>query len=312
MTEDKMHAQGDDMMTSAAKNDSDILERSLTPAERYIYKHAKFRTDEPFCFLDFKGKYAHGTIRNALSKLKKDGLVKLYCRSSVAFYVSSSSKLKMSSKPMTVNHMVGRGGVRGVCIDLGAFLDSLDWEDICRVHDVVLGFSIDGVYDLFLENHVGQLIRVSKDIQFGSFVWSKGRVLKVVLHCSGKVTSYLKCSECPLEVSIDGLARLASFLGGIRIRLIATAASLNHEFDEQTVPDACDWVVSQWHYGRDCAREISGPAFNVTFKTWFNELARIYMRHNGQLLKPRLEVIETPKKTLPEAFAEKIDPYYKR
>ena len=300
------------MMTSTAKNDNDVLGYSLTPAERYIYESAKFRPEEPFCFLDFKDRYAHGTIRNVFSKLKKKGLLKLYCRSGPAFYVCSSSKLKVSSKPMTVDHIVGGGGVRGVRIDFGAFLDSLGWEDVCRVHDVVLCFSVDGLYDLLLKNDIGHSTGISKDIQFGSFVWSRGRVLKVVLHRNGKVTSYLGCSECPVEVSLDGLVRLVSFLGGVRIRLVDTATSIDSEFDEQMVSDVCDWVVVQWHYGRDGAREISGPAFNVTFKTWFNELARIYMRHDGQLLKPRLEVIETPKKTLPEAFAEKIDPYYKR
>jgi len=299
-------------MTSAAKNDSDILECSLAPAERCIYGRAKFRPDEPFCFLDFEDKYAHGTIRNAFSKLKKKGLIKLYCRSGPAFYVHSSSKLKVSSKPMTVNHMVGRGGVREVRIDFGAFLDSLDWEDVCRVHDVVLNFFEDELYELFLENGVGHLVRRSQDILFSPFVWSRGRVLKVVLHRNGKVTAYLKCSECPVEVSLSGLASLASFLGGVRIRIVDTATSIDPQFHEQTIPDVSDWIVVQWHYGRNGAREISGPAFNVTFTTWFSELARIYMRHNGQLLKPRLEVIETPKKTLPEAFAEKIDPYYKR
>jgi len=299
-------------MTPVTNNDSDNIECSLTPAERYIYEGAKRKPDEPFCFLDFMAKYAHGTIRNAFSELKKRGLIKLYCRSGAAFYVYSSSKLEVSSKPMTLTHMVDRDGVRGIRVDLGAFLDSLKWEDVCRVHDVVLWFSVDGPYDLFLKNGIGRLTRISKDIQFGSFVWSTGRVLKVVLHCNGKVTSYLRCSECPVEVSLDGLARMASFLGGIRVRLVDTAASIDPNFDEQVVPEVCDWIVVQWHYGRDGAREISGPAFNVTFKTWFNELARIYMHHDGQLLKPRLEVIETPKKTLTEAFAEKIDPYYKR
>ena len=299
-------------MTSAAKNDSDILECSLTPAERYICERAKFRPDEPFCFLDFKDKYAHGTIRNAFSKLKKTGLIKLYCRSSAAFYVYSSSKLRVSSKPMTVTHMVGRGGVRGVRVDFGAFLDSLDWEDVCKVHDVVFSFFVDGLYGLFLENGVGRLITRSKDIMFSPFVWSRGRVLKVILHSNEKVSAYLRCSACPVEVSLDGLVRLVSFLGGARIRLVDSGTLIDREFDEQNVPDVCDWIVVQWHYGRNGAREISGPAFNVTFKTWFKELARIYMRHNGQLLKPRLEVIESPRKTLPEAFAEKIHPYYRR
>jgi len=299
-------------MTLSAENDNDNMEYSLTPAERYIYNWAILRPDEPFCFLEFIEKYAHGTIRNAFSKLRKYGLIKQYSRSSATFYVHSSSKSKEPSKPVTVTHMVGRRGVRRVRIDLGAFLDSLDWEDACRVHNVVFVFSVDGLYDLFLKNDVGRLLKVSKDIQFGSFAWIRGRTLRLVLHRNGKITSYLKCSECPVEMSLEGLVSLASFLGGVRSRMVDAAVSIHPGFDERIVPEVSDWIVVQWHYGRDGASEISGPAFNVTFKTWFGELARIYMRHNGQLLKPRLEIIETPKRTLIEAFAEKINPHYRR
>jgi hypothetical protein len=135
-------------------------------------------------------------------------------------------------------------------------------------------------------------------------------MLSVVLHHNGKITSYLKCSECPIEVSLDGLVGLASFLGGIRMHLVDSAISLNPQFTEETVPRIEDWIVVQWHYGRDSKREISGPAFNVTFKTWYNELARIYMHHNGQKHRIRLEVVQEPNKPLPETFAEKLDPYY--
>lgn len=283
---------------------------SLTPAERYIYEEAKRKPDEPFSYLDFKDKYAHGTIRNTFSSLRNKGLIRLYCRSCVAFYVLSSGKPKETPEKMTLHHRVGRGGVRGVKIDFGSFLDSLGWEDVCRVHDVCLVFVVDGLYELFFRYGVGHVVKGSRDIWFGDFVWSRGRVLKVFLHCGGKITCYLKCSECPVEVSLDGLVGLSSFLGGVRVRIVNAAVSVDSDFDEGLIPDVPDWIVSQWHYGRNGAREISGPAFNVTFTTWFGELARIYMRHSSKLLKPRLEIHEKPRKTLPVAFAEKIDPFF--
>jgi hypothetical protein len=291
-------------------SDNDALEFQLTPVETYIHEWAKARPDQPFCFMDFKDKFAHGTIRNAFSKLRKIGLIKPYCRSGVTFYIHSSSRLKGSSKPLTLTHTVGQCKTGSIKIDLSAFLDSLDWEDVCRVHNVVLSFSVDGFYDLYRECACA-INMTSKDVKFGSFVWSRDRILSVVLHHNGKITSYLKCSECPIEVSLDGLVGLASFLGGIRMRLVDFATSLNSQFEEQLVPKAEDWTVVQWHYGRDSKREISGPAFNITFKAWCNELARIYMRRSGHLYKARLEKIEKPRKPLPEAFAEKIDPYHK-
>lgn len=204
-----------------------------------------------------------------------------------------------------------RGGVRELRVDFEAFLDSLEWEDLCRVHDVNLGFRVNGLYELFRDNDVGRLVRRSFDLHLDSFVWSTKRVLHVVLHRSGMVTARLKCSECPVEVSLDSLLSLGAFLGGVRERLIVKAVSFDPDFIEDLVQDVSDWVVSQWHYGRDGAYEISGPAFNVSFRTWFGELARIYMRHEGKsLFKPRIEVHERPRKSLPLAFAEKIDPSF--
>jgi len=302
-------------MTSSSKSDRSDSDThysvgdSLTPAERYIYARLKREDEPPVSYLDFTDKYAHGTIRNAFSSLQKKGLIQLYCRSGLAFYVLSSGKPKIPPEKMTLDHRVGRGGVRVVKVDFGAFLDSLDWEDVCRVHDVCLVFSVDELYELFLENGVRCLVEWSKDIRFGSFVWSRGRVLEVFLHRGGKVTCYLKCSDCPVEVSLVGLVGLSSFLGGVRNCIVNAAVSVDSDF-EGLVPDVPDWIVSQWHYGRNGAREISGPAFNVSFTTWFGELARIYMRHSGQLFKPRLEIQEKPRKTLPVAFAEKIDPTF--
>ena len=200
--------------------------------------------------------------------------------------------------------------MRHVCFDFGAFLDSLDWEDLCKVHDVELGFCVNGLYKLFLNNGVGRSIRQSGDLQLGSLVWSTKRVLHVVLHRLDTVTARLKCAECPVTVSLESLTSLAAFLGGVRARLVDMAISFDPNFAEDSVLDVPDWVVLQWHYGRDGALEISGPAFNVSFRNWFGELARIYMRHERKLLKPRMEVNEKPKKSLALAFAEKIDPTF--
>jgi hypothetical protein len=300
-------------MTQSSKGDSDThesVEDSLTPAERYIHEEAKRKPDEPFSYLDFTDKYAHGTIRNAFSRLKNKGLIRLYCLSGAAFYMLSSGKPKETPEKMTLHHTVGRGGVREIRFDLGAFLDSLDLEDVCRVHNVTLSFNVGGLYELYSENRVRCPAKQSKDIPFGAFAWSRGRVLEVVLHKGGTVTAYLKCANCPVTVSLDSLVSLSSFLGGVRVRMVNAAVSVESGFDESLVPDVSDWIVSQWHYGHEGAYEISGPAFNVTFRTWFNELARIYMRRSGQLVKPRLEICEKPRKPLQVAFAEKIDPAF--
>lgn len=94
-------------------------------------------------------------------------------------------------------------------------------------------------------------------------------------------------------------------------RLVDQNISSDPQFERLIVPRVEDWVVTQWHYGKDGIREFSGPAFNVTFKTWCNKLARIYLKNSSKLLKGRLEIIEEPRKTLSQVFEEKINPKFK-
>jgi hypothetical protein len=203
---------------------------------------------------------------------------------------------------------VGKCGTRTVQFDFYAFLDSLEWEEVCKVHDVVLDFQVPGLYDRSLKGSNNSMIQNSEDFRFGSFKWSHNRISQVILHRNGKVTCYLKCSHCPIEVTNVGLVSLTSFLGSIRTRLNDALALPVDEFNENAVPDVGTWTVVQWHYGKDGKREISGPAFNVTFITWADTLARIYMKKKGQLFKARMETVEEPRKTLPEAFDQKMNP----
>lgn len=289
-------------MTLKRQNDNDKIQHKLTPAELYILKWAKQRLDQPFCFLDFKNKYCHGTIRNAFSKLRKLGLIRLYCRSFCTFYVHSDSKLNSRNKPMTITHTVGKHNSRKVMFNLESLLDSLDWEDVCRVHNVDLNFTADGLYNYYLNEKKFPCNKISKDIQLPKTKWSTGRRLTIILHCTGKVSVYLKCSRCPIEVTVEGLVSLASFLGEIRAHLINSKAMWEVE-----IPHVEDWMVVQWHYGRDGRYEFSGLTLNLTFKTLCSNLARIYFKNIGNRLRGRVEITEEPNKTLSEVFEEKIN-----
>jgi hypothetical protein len=289
------------------KSDNDNKEIGLRPADRFIFDWAKNHPDEPFCREDFIDRYAAGTIRNAFSKLSKLKLIKLYCRSGYAFYVYSGTALKKNKRLMTVSHTVGKYKTRIVTFDFFEFLDSIDIEDVCKVHNVTLIFQMRGMSSNFLANHKKKVIQDTKEIHRDSIKWSKNRLLRIVQYKNGKFVFYLKCSHCPIEVTPEGLVDLASFLGGVRENLLSKLEKSLNLFDKLSIPDVGSWIVVQWHYGKDGQREISGPAFNVTFKTWVGNLARIYMKKNRKLFRMRMEVVETPRKTLPQAFTEKMD-----
>ncbi len=297
-------------MTPQRKNDSDKIQHKLTPVERYILEWAKHRPHQPFCYIDFMDKYSHGSIRNAFSSLRKLGLIKFDFRSSCSFYINSSSKLSNSHKIMTITHMGGKNDLKEISIDLESLLDSLEWEDVCRIHNLNLNFVIDGLYDFYVKQTRLSVNEHSKDIQLFETKWNHGRTLTTVLHHNGKVSAHLKCSNYPVDVSIEGLVSLASFLGEIRGQLIASHSLLKLKFEESKIPRVEDWLVVQWHYGRDGRYEFSGPTLNVTFRTWCNNLARIYLKNIDNQLRGRLEVVEKPRKTLQAIFEERINPNF--
>jgi hypothetical protein len=113
----------------------------LRPVEKNILVYAKTHPDLPFCWREFAHKYAHGTIRNAFSRLAKSKLIELYCRSCDAYYILYKEGRKRTRKAVTLDHMVGKYSIRQLKIDdYVKFLDSLGWEEIWKVHDVVLCF----------------------------------------------------------------------------------------------------------------------------------------------------------------------------
>lgn len=291
-----------------ANDDGDNIESKLRPAERHILEYAKTHPDLSFCWREFSPKFAHGTIRNALSTLSRLKLIELYCRSTDAYYIYRLPNSKQPRKPVTISHMGGKYDAKRLQINLSDFLESLEWEEISKVHDIVLCFTVSGLYERTLKEGKLPLIEQSKDIQFATFEWSNNRALKAILHRTETVTCYLKCSECPIEATPEGLVALSSFLGRVQAHLADAMGIPITKQQEDTIPDVSSWIVNQWHYGKDGKKEFSGQSLNLTYKTWSGALIRIYMKKHGEKYRARQETIETPKKKLPQAFTEKMNP----
>lgn len=297
------------MVTLLVKNDDDNLEQQehgLRPAERHILAYAKAHAEISFCWREFSQKYAHGTIRNAFSTLARKKLLHLEVRSCDAYYILHSQNKKNPHGAMTVTHMGGKYNLKQLRIDdYEKYLDSLGWEEVWKVHDVTLCFRLEGFYEKVVSERKYVVNPYSKDIQFLTFDWMKYRTLKVVLHRTGTVTCYLKCSERPVEVNSDGLVDLSGFLGKVQTRLEDYLNALSPAKTVNPVQEISNWIVTQWHFGKDGKREISGQSLNTTYKTWSGALVRIYLKKHGNKFRPRKEILEQPRKRLPEAFSEK-------
>jgi hypothetical protein len=294
-----------------ASNDTDNLERwkrVLSPAEMRTLKWIMQDPTRPFCSADLiesSGIGSKGTARNIICKLKRARLIELYCKSIYAFYKLQTADRSKVNKLMTLSRMGDKP--RRIQINFSALLDSLPFEELCKVHDVRLVFKANGLYDALLEKEPHKPNLISKDIFFGSFDWGKYRSIQVNLHQKGNVSFIVSCSNFPVESSDIGFLCLAAFLGGVRNELLSKWKTICHTITEASLPSVEDWRVSQWHYGRDSAQEFSGEAFNITFKMWCGELARIYTHKHEKCQKVRMEMIQAPDKPLRDAIAGKLN-----
>jgi hypothetical protein len=286
-------------------NDADSLHCHLRPVEQVIVNYARGHPLECFCWLEFASKYNNNTVRNAFSHLVKLKLLDRCCRSSNAYYILHYSDRISHGQKVTIAHMGGRNNRKRMQISYLSYIESFGWDEIWRVHDICLCFRVDGLYAKMRDR--GVLVnRQSKDIRFLD-VTTKGSLrLTVFLHRTGLVTCYVKCSQHPIEVTPEGLVDFTAVLAKIAAVLEESAESSSFMYKRSVVPNVSNWVVMQWHFGKDGKKEIAGKSFHVTYRTWSGALIRIYLKKTGDKFKARKEVIEQPRKLLPDAFTEKM------
>lgn len=295
-------------MTASDADNLEHQEHRLSPAEGTAYDFFKAHPTLPITYKDImqESKVTHGTARNILCRLNGLKLIRLYCRDAVAFYILSTTNPSTATKPMTLKRMTG-SGLRIPQIDFVSFVESLPWEELCRVHDLHLTFDASGLYQLLLTNAGSSAVKSgSCDIVLKNILSTKNRFFSIALHQTGKVSVYVRCSNYPLDVSPAGLIELTSALTTLRLTLLSSAIASNSTYQDTNIPTIDSWVVSRWHYGRDTKQEVCGLSLNVTFVTWWGALLRVYTHHQGKTARVRIETLEEPRKSLDQAIADKL------
>jgi len=263
-----------------------------TKCRDFIIAYAK-RLNRAFTYKDLlegaKERHTYGTLRNNVSRLRKNREVLKFPKENPARFILPSWKDRPEYRRWFQNDKIPMGGrvkvyKRGseLRVDFVSFVESLDWEELCYVHDVRVEFDavcVDCVGWLWsLRSH--SWLRKFDDLEFP---------LTVQVYDSGRVQVAVKCSLKPIPFNFEGLTRLTSVLGELKGRL-----------GWSNVPNVVDWAATSWHYGKDSKNEVSGASFNVTFETWSKTLARIYTKL--ELNKIRVEEIQSPRRTVQDLF----------
>lgn len=249
--------------------------------------------ERPFCFKDFlafeyDGKeytFKYGTIRNILSKLKKDDKIERIYQSLIAFYTLKGVKL---GKSITLNRKEGH--LTYTQKTFFEWLKSLPTQNPA-IHDIRLQFSLKGIWKI-LSNSQNKLIekkdeKYNKDITIVPLYQDNLKILATIHH-TDTVSIILSCSNHPISIDEDGRIRLTSSLSRIQERLQVSVSG------ERIIPSPMVWTVDMWHFGTDLLYGYNGERFELK---WEDALGvfRIYSKKNKEI---RFEIQEYPRKPL--------------
>ncbi len=286
--------------------------------------HLIHEEHRPFSYLDFmkfqvndeEYRMAHGTFRNNISRLRKEGLIEISYKSSIVFYTLRGIKFGKASRiAMTDDHTVvtphitqhlSSNLVYRIIKDLPLEKNS--------VHDIRLKFNVPELYRIIVSqtthslSHDYTINPVNKDLSLP--VWQIQNLdVRIVIHKTNTVSVIIGCSYSPIAIDIAGVIRLTNALAVVQERLSRLVSQdYSDPGDVNKIPDYMEWVVTMWHFGADASVEYTGERFSVTWGIAQDAIIRVYsktMRDNRTRI--RLERQEYPRITLALALEQKIN-----
>lgn len=279
-----------------------------------------FSEKRSFSYLDFRtfkvlGKeycMQHGTFRNKISRLVRDGVAELDNKSNVAFYslkgVNFRKKKSIMTPSMTPNHM----GVNSVIKPNSVIVDNhYSSPAICDIihdipphsnalHDIHYRFEVPDIWNILYLSKKYKPNDVSKDIVVNVLKTSQLKIFTTV-HRTDTVTVVVSCSNTPVATDTYGLIRLSTALTRVEERLSRIVdecgSLLPGGYESIPIPPNETWEVTMWHFGYDSLLEYTGPRFCATWKDCQNALARAYSKNTKSGIILRNELQQYPQKS---------------
>ena len=236
----------------------------------------------------------HGTFRNNMSRLRKEGIVEKCSHSGLAFYTLRGVRV---GKPMTPNHTGGE-----LCDPIAKIIQSLPF-DKAALHNIRLLFDVRGCWKILAESGAYEPDAYSKDISLPLVPYGVLR-LKPTVHRTDRVTVDVSCSGAPVVADIRGIIRLSKALTRVEERLLMRLETCSKGSAMVVIPESNSWLVTMWHFGRDSISEYNGKQFAAAWEIGQNELLRVYSKEfpgtdrGKNKTKLRLEVQQYPRSSI--------------
>jgi hypothetical protein len=256
----------------------------------------------------------YGTLRNIFSNLRRTHQIQIEHKTKQTFYTLPGMTFG-KSKMMTPYHT---GVPSSSSTDNDSLYRLIQDLPIGRnaLHDIHLGFNVEGIWSLLSATGSFKIDSFSKDIRFP--VWEiRGLRFNTTVHHSDTVSVVVGGSYHPIAVDFSGIIRLSNALTSVEERLSnliqqefgmsSTATGKQDGSGRLVVPDHMDWIVTMWHFGSDGVTEYTGESFSCTWEVGQNALIRAYTKdfRNGKT-HVRLERQEYPRRSLADAIEEKL------
>jgi hypothetical protein len=320
----RKHANRTEIPLSVAMSDQ------LTELDVAMKKHAEFiiRNDHrPVSFLDFihfevdgrEYTMTHGTFRNKISKLRKEGIVELAYNSGISFYTLKGVRFEKTTPcSMTPNHIgVLLQHVHRVpnikkhplykCIKHHPF-------DKAAVHDLHLKFTALGLWSI-LSSHSSnnstslEIEPFSKDIHLQKRVINDLEI-QITIHHTDTVTVVIGCSSAPIVVDVYGVVRLSEALAEIENEFNTIMEQHVRDTNSNVyIPNHMSWVVTRWDFGIDGLVTYTGEKFFFSWQASHYVLLVFYTKKWAENnYRIRVELQEFPNKPLGKALKERLCP----
>jgi len=257
-----------------------------------------------FCISDFRpfeydGKeYSpkYGTVRNIISKLRKQQKIIFLFKSGVSYYSLPGHEF---AKKVTLDHA-------GVIPTIGRQTPLYKWlknrpREKQSLHDIRLTFVAKGLSSAASKKFPDSIEVSNRDVGLPSLQFSEDIIVKITVHHSDTVSIAIACSSRPMVIDIPDILYLIEILTRVETKLASLCGT------SAIIPRYTTWIVKMWHFGFDLLDRYDGEKFHITFEEGISDLWRIYSkRWKDDTVKVRVEHQECPNRPVIEAILDKL------
>lgn len=302
-----------------------ILDILLARMAQIVHEEGRPFSYRDFVSFDHGGisyRFTHGTIRNYISRLRKQDKIEWLYTTTQAFYTLKGVKV---GRPVTPNHtgaysssypVLNHSQKRYLYFLLTVPMDKPG------IHDFVLTLKVKGLWKV-IQMYPMDLVKnidtkSNRDITIEEVDLGDGIVVNTTIHKTDTVTVRIACTLTPIPLDLSGLSKITKALTQVHERLQMVVDeylywNLKPNILSSTmvcrgpIPNCMTWTANMWHFGQDSLTSYSGEMFDMS---WHDAqgVFHMYSKILGKEKKVRIrkEIQEYPNKPWIEAFSEKL------